>query len=276
MCALTNYEDLVRASDEEEVDVIISGAGLPMKLPGLVKNRHTKLVPIVSSGRAADIICRSWIRKHGRLPDALVVEGHLAGGHLVLAMADVLGSPVSLETIFQEVLAVARRYGDEHGVRIPVIPAGGIFDGRDMARFLRMGAAGVQMATRFVCTDECDASLAYKRAYVDCREEDITVIQSPLQLPLRVVRNEFIDRMLAGERAPFSCRYHCLATCDPKTTPYCIAQALLNAYRGDMDQGFATCGANAYRIDRIVPVHELVDELVQECGAELDAGQPRP
>jgi NAD(P)H-dependent flavin oxidoreductase YrpB (nitropropane dioxygenase family) len=269
MCALTNYDDLVKAADEEEVDVIISGAGLPLKLPALVKHKSIKLIPIVSSGRAAELICRSWLRKHNRLPDALVVEGNLAGGHLGFKMEDVLTPHTPLEDIVRDVLLVAARYTKEQGQAIPVIPAGGIFDGKDMARFLNMGASGVQMGTRFVCTDECDTSLQYKEAYINSREEDILIIPSPLGLPLRVIRNDFVDRVLRGERVKFNCPYRCLSPCDPDKSPYCIAQALLNAYRGNMSLGFATCGANAYRINRIVSVHELIREIVDECRLNL-------
>ncbi len=262
MCALNNYEDLVRAADEEEVAAIISGAGLPLRLPSLVKHRSIKLIPIVSSGRAADLICQSWQRRYSRLPDAFVVEGILAGGHLGFSVDDVVSAHKPLEAIVLEVLAVTGRYEREHGVSIPVIAAGGIFDGSDIARFLALGASGVQMGTRFVCTHECDASRQYKEAYLNCREEDILLIKSPLQLPIRVIRNSFVDRISRGEREEFRCAYHCLAPCEPDKAPYCIAQALVNAYRGHMEAGFATCGANAFRVNRIVSVHELVQELV--------------
>lgn len=270
MCAVTNYDDLVKAADEEEVAAIISGAGLPLKLPALVTRRSIKLIPIVSSGRAADLICRSWWRKHNRLPDALVVEGSLAGGHLGFSMDDVATAHTPLEALVRDVLSVAAGYTQAHGLAIPVIAAGGVFTGKDVARFLQLGASGVQMGTRFVCTDECDASVQYKEAYLHCRQEDILVIQSPLKLPLRVIRNRFVDRILSGEKMPFRCPYRCLATCEPDTSPYCIAQVLVNAYRGDMDAGFATCGANAYRVDRIVSVRDLIQELVAECRAHLD------
>jgi len=270
MCALTNYEDLVKAADEEEVAAIISGAGLPLKLPALVKHRNIKLIPIVSSGRAADLICRVWLRKHNRLPDALVVEGSLAGGHLGFSMDDVVTSQVPLESIVKDILSVAARFEKAHGISIPVIPAGGIFSGEDMARFLNMGASGVQIGTRFVCTDECDASMQYKEAYLNCRKEDILVIKSPLKLPLRVIRNSFVDRMLSGGKEKFNCPYHCLATCEPDKSPYCIAQALINAYRGNMHAGFATCGANAYRVEHIVSVRELIREIVDECRLHLE------
>lgn len=276
MCALTNYQDLVKAADEEEVAVIISGAGLPLKLPALVKHRSIKLIPIVSSGRAADLICRAWARKHNRLPDALVVEGSLAGGHLGFSMDDAVTSHIPLESIVLDVLSVTARYAKEHGVSIPVIAAGGVFNGSDIARFLNLGASGVQMATRFVCTHECDASLQYKEAYLNCRKEDILIIPSPLKLPLRVIRNSFVDRILGGEKVKFSCQYKCLATCEPDKSPYCIAQALVNSYRGNMREGFATCGANAYRVDRIVSVRELIQELVDECRLHLEPTAKQP
>jgi len=271
MCALTNYANFVAAADDAEVDVIISGAGLPLHLPGLVKRRSIKLIPVVSSARAADLICRTWRRKHNRLPDAIIVEGSAAGGHLGFSMDEIDNPALSLESIVKDVLTVAAKYPNEAGVAIPVIAAGGIFDGADIARFLKLGASGVQMGTRFVCTHECDASMAYKQAYLDCKKEDIIVIKSPVKLPLRVIRNSFIEKSLAGERAKFKCTYHCLATCEPDKSRYCVAQALKNSCDGDMEAGFATCGANAYRIDKIVSVHELIQELVEGCQAALDA-----
>ncbi len=270
MCALRNYEDLVNVAEESGVEVIISGAGLPLKLPVIAKNPNTALVPIVSSGKVADLICRTWKRRYDRLPDALVVEGPLAGGHLGFSLEQLKnGEDVSIEKLTEDVLQVVAQYAGDRP--IPVIAAGGIFDGRDIARFLRMGAAGVQMGTRFVCTYECDASDAYKQSYIDSKEEDIMLIQSPLKLPLRVIKNDYITRHITGERDQIKCSYRCLNTCDPKVTPYCIAKALLNSYRGNMDEGFAICGANAYRIDKIVSVQELMDELQSECEAEMNS-----
>ncbi|HTW93087.1 MAG TPA: nitronate monooxygenase family protein [bacterium] len=269
MCALTNYDNLVQVSVAEGVAAIISGAGLPMKLPGLVSDRHVKLIPIVSSARAAGLICKTWQKRFSRLPDALVVEGPLAGGHLGFSHDQILDvEAFRLERLVTEVLEVAREHGN-----IPVIPAGGIYDGRDIAKFLRMGASGVQMATRFVCTHECDAADAYKQAFLDCRKEDITVIHSPVGMPARVIKNDFVERYLKGEKVNFGCPYHCLLTCEPAVAGYCIAQALLASYRGQMDNGYAMCGANAWRCNKIVSVHELIEELVEECAAALH-GQP--
>jgi len=270
MCALNNYDDLVAAAEDEGVDAIISGAGLPTRLPSLVKNSNIKLIPIVSSGRAADLICRIWWKHYHRHPDALIVEGRSAGGHLGFSMAEMAQPPVKLESIVKDVLAVAAKTKQEHGATIPVIAAGGIFNGDDIASFLRLGASGVQMGTRFVCTDECDASPSYKQAYLDCKKEDIIIIRSPVKLPLRVIRNEFVDHMRNGNKEPFACRYHCLRTCEPATSPYCIAKALKNAVEGKMAEGFVTCGANAYRINRVVSVKKLIGELVEECLQSLN------
>ncbi len=270
MCALSNYDELVQAADAEGISVIISGAGLPLRLPALVKNPVVKLVPVVSSGRAADIICRTWKRKHNRLPDAVIVEGTAAGGHLGFDLESIKTSPPSLKSLVQEVLQAVHEYREEDGRAIPVIAAGGVFSGTDIAEFLSMGASGVQMGTRFVCTDECDASLEYKNSYINCTEDDIIIIKSPVQLPLRVIRNPFVDKIINGGKSEFRCQYHCLSTCEPEKSSYCIANALKNASLGHMDEGFTTCGANAHRIDRIVPVRELLNELVNECLESLN------
>ncbi|MDO8602472.1 MAG: nitronate monooxygenase family protein [Candidatus Omnitrophota bacterium] len=271
MCVLTNYDELVEAAQAESVDMIISGAGLPLRLPSLIKNNKTKLVPIVSSGRAAHIICNTWARRYKRLPDAIVVEGPLAGGHLGYSMAELADEEhFSLDSILTEVLAVTRAFENDKS-RIPVIAAGGIFDGKDIARVMRLGASGVQMATRFVCTHECDVSLKYKEAYISAGKEDIVVIQSPVGMPGRVIRNEFVRRITKGERIDFGCEYKCLHTCDAKKVNYCIAKALLNAYRGELDKGFAMCGSNAYRIKKIISVKDLIHELVTETEACLNA-----
>lgn len=262
MCALSNYDDLVDAAQSESADVIISGAGLPLRLPSLIKNGSTRLVPIVSSARAAHLICSVWQRRYRRLPDALVVEGPLAGGHLGFSKEELADKDnVYLDNIIAEVLSITAGFGRAEK-RIPVIAAGGIFDGEDISRVIRLGAEAVQIATRFVCTDECDADYGYKAAYLSAEKEDIVVIQSPVGMPGRVIRNEFVERINKGERIDFGCTYKCLSTCDPEKANYCIAKALINASRGHMDKGFAMCGSNAYRIKKIVSVKELFRELV--------------
>ncbi len=260
MSVLSNYADLVRVAVEEKVDLIISGAGLPLDLPKLVPDETIKLLPIVSSARALKLICRRWHNKYNRLPDAVVVEGTKAGGHLGFSYAEIQDPKTpSLEEIVSDVLKIANAQDRP----FPVIPAGGIFDGADIARFLKLGAAGVQMATRFVCTDECDVHENFKKAYIDAKKEDLCIIKSPVGLPGRVLRNDFVDRINAGATIPNKCSYRCLKPCDPKTTPYCIAHVLMKAADGKLDESFAFAGTNAYRCEKIVPVRELVAELAE-------------
>lgn len=270
MCALSDYDELVRAAVDENVDVIISGAGLPMHLPELTGDAPIKLIPVVSSVRAASIICRAWEKRYQRLPDAFVVEGAAAGGHLGFSIDELSRNP-SLEMIVSEVIEYLKTIEEKYSRHIPVIAAGGIFNGADIARFLKLGAAGVQMGTRFVCTDECDASLAYKEAYLKCKKEDIVIIKSPVNLPLRVIKNAFVNELMNSTKKPFTCSYHCLKNCIPAKSPFCIAQALAHAAAGNLDNGVITCGANAYRIKKIASVHELISELMDESIVAMQA-----
>jgi len=270
MVALTNCRSLVQVCVEETADLIISGAGLPLRLPEYAAGPDIGLVPIVSSARATEIVCKTWTRRYDRLPDALVVEGPMAGGHLGFKFSDLVeGKAQPLKTLLKDVLAVAEEYQEHCGKRIPVIAAGGIYTGQDIADFLNMGASGVQIGTRFVATHECDASDRYKEAFVTVRNEDVIVIRSPVGMPARVIRNEFIERSLKGKRLTFTCPYKCLLSCEVKTANYCIAEALLNAARGSFDHGFAMCGENVHRIDKIVSVKALMQELVREAEQHL-------
>ncbi|OQA24922.1 MAG: Nitronate monooxygenase [Verrucomicrobia bacterium ADurb.Bin345] len=265
LCALTNYEDLARAAMEEGADAILSGAGLPMNLPSYrPEGCRTKLIPIVSSGRAANIIARRWAERFDCLPDAFVVEGPMAGGHLGFKLEQLTDPAYALDKLVPEVLEVARSLEARHGRRIPVIAAGGIYTGEDIRRFLAMGAAGVQMATRFVTTFECDASTAFKEAYVAAGENDMVIIKSPVGMPGRAIRNQFTDDVEQGEKKPYRCTFHCIITCDVENSPYCIANALLCARRGRFKHGFAFAGSNAWRATGIVSVHEVFDALREE------------
>jgi nitronate monooxygenase len=268
MVALTHFAELVKTAIAEKIDIIFAGAGLPLDLPAFLKKEDpTRLVPIVSSGRAAELICKRWHQRHNYLPDAFVVEGPRAGGHLGFK-ADQLDDPAfCLENLVGDVVAAVKRIEAKHGVRIPVIAAGGIYDGADIHRFLELGASGVQMGTRFVATHECDADPAFKQSYVDAREEDLMVIKSPVGLPGRALRNQFLVDVAAGSRRPFRCPYHCIKSCDPEKSPYCIGMALAAAKRGKLNSGFAFAGANAYRVDRILSVKELMNAL--EAGYEM-------
>ncbi len=260
MVALSDYESLVRASVEEKVDMIISGAGLPLHLPGYTAGTDIKLIPVVSSMRSLKIICKKWMKDFNRTPDAVIIEGMKAGGHLGYSMEQLEQKNPTLDETLVDVLNFTRQLPTP----IPVIAAGGIFTGRDMAHYLNLGASGVQMATRFVCTEECDVDIRFKQAYLDAGPEDIALIKSPVGLPGRVIRNAFVEKINKGETMPFRCRYQCLRTCNPSTAPYCIAEVLARASEGEMDEAFAFAGSNAWRCDEIISVKQLIQNIMQE------------
>ncbi len=272
MRALSNYADLVKAAIEEKIDIIFSGAGLPLDLPSFLKgSRMTKLVPIVSSGRAAGIIAKAWSDKYDYPPDAVVVEGPLAGGHLGFKSENIGNADYALEKLIPEVIDALKPIEKKHDKRIPVIAAGGIYTGEDIKKFIELGASGVQMGTRFVATHECDASLKFKQMYVDSKKEDVMIIKSPVGMPGRAIRNKFLEEVEKGNKHPFRCPYHCIITCDYKTTPYCIAYALLHASTGNLEHGFAFAGENVYRTIDIVSVKELINSLIEEYNKAKDS-----
>ena len=265
MAALTDYEAMARAAMDEGIDVIISGAGLPMNLPGYrPAGSKTKLIPIVSSGRAATIIARRWKERFDYLPDAFIVEGPLAGGHLGFKLEQLDDPAFALEKLIPDVIEVARALELKYQKPIPVIAAGGVYTGADILRFLKLGAVGVQMATRFVTTFECDASEAFKQTYIDAKESDLVIIKSPVGLPGRAIRNAFIDDISHGLKKPYRCTYHCIITCDIENSPYCIAHALVSAFRGDLKHGFAFAGSNAWRATQLVSVKHVMDAIKEE------------
>ena len=268
MVALTDFADLAKAAIEEGIDIIFAGAGLPLRLPEILgDNRHTKLVPIVSSGRAARILCKKWQDDFNYTPDAFVVEGPLAGGHLGFK-ADELDLPQNkIERLVPEVIEAVKPFAEAAGRPIPVIGGGGIFTGGDIYNMLKLGASGVQMATRFVATEECDASPAFKQTYINSKEGDAVIIKSPVGMPGRALRNPFIESVAAGHKKPFKCPQHCVKTCNVAESPYCIFIALINAQRGHLSGGFAFCGANVHRVKEIVTVKKLVGSLVKEYKA---------
>ncbi|MBX6422604.1 nitronate monooxygenase family protein [Thermosulfurimonas sp. F29] len=274
MVALTDFEPLCRAACEAGADIIFAGAGLPLNLPELrPEGSSTRLAPIVSSARAAKLVAQRWWSKYGYVPDAVVVEGPMAGGHLGFSPEKLEAEESRLEVLVPRVIEAMKPFEDKAGRAIPVIAAGGIYTGRDIYRYLHeIGAAGVQMGTRFVATHECNASPAFKEAFVRARKEDLTIIKSPVGLPGRALKGTFLKRVEAGEKRPYRCIYHCLRTCDYRKSPYCIAAALINAQRGNLEAGFVFAGANAWRVDRIVSVRELIEELIRDyCAARLEA-----
>jgi nitronate monooxygenase len=269
MMALTDHEDLIKAAVEENIDLIIMGAGLPLKIPAILSeagldNHHTKFAVKVSSAKAAKLIFQYWANKYQRIPDAVVVEGPMAGGHLGFKREELTGELKPLHFLIEETVAEVRLFEEQFHREIPVIAAGGIYTGKDMYEIMQAGAKAVKLGTRFVTTYECDAAQAFKESYIACKESDIAIINSPVGLPGRVVKNDFVDKILQGETRPFKCAWNCLSSCDFKKAPYCIAQALHNAARGIMSEGFAFAGSNAFRNTKIQHVSEVISELTAE------------
>lgn len=265
MVALSNFKDMVKASIKENVDIIFAGAGLPLDLPRYIEDgRRTKLVPIISSAKAAGVILKKWIKKYDYLPDAFVVEGPLAGGHLGFKEDQIHDSDFSLEKLVPQVVNEVNPYQEKYGRSIPIIAGGGIYSGGDIHKLISLGATGVQIGTRFVATHECDASLDFKMAYVNCKEEDIVIIKSPVGLPGRAIKNSFIEAAEKGLKHPPNCPYRCIKTCDYKESPYCICRALLNAKKGDLKNGFVFAGQNSAKINEIISVYELIESLKDE------------
>lgn len=258
MCVTTNYEEMVRVAVKSGVDLIISGAGLPKNLPELVKGSDVKIAPVISSARAAGLICKLWTTKYNHTPDMVIVEGPEAGGHLGFSMEELENKDINIYDIVASVKQEVKKY-DEN---IPVIAAGGIYDGKDIVKALKSGADGVQIATRFVATDECDANIKFKEAYINADKEDIVIIKSPVGMPGRAIKNYFLDNL--GNYRIERC-YNCIKTCDRKTVPYCITKALVNSVTGDVDNGLIFCGSNVDKIKEIVPVKVLLEELVKEA-----------
>ncbi|MEG6502487.1 MULTISPECIES: NAD(P)H-dependent flavin oxidoreductase [unclassified Desulfovibrio] len=272
MVALTTFSQMVRTAIESRADIIFSGAGLPLDMPKHLfqaceekkEEFKTKLVPIVSSARAASVIAKKWISRFNYVPDAFVVEGPKAGGHLGFKAEELHDPAHSLEVLVPEVVETVKSFEDKYGKAVPVIAAGGVYSGADIKKFLDLGASGVQMGTRFVATHECDADERFKQSYLAATAEDITIIKSPVGMPGRALDNGFIHAAREGNKKPFKCIFHCVHTCEQEKTPYCIAQALINAMKGNLERGFAFCGANVSRVNKITSVRELMDSLQHE------------
>jgi nitronate monooxygenase len=278
MVAISDFDEIVKVALEEKIDILFLGAGLPLKLPvgvsaDYLKKMKTKIAPIVSSGRAAKLIFKTWDKHFAHVPDAVVVEGPLAGGHLGFKPQQIDDLDFSLEKIMPEVCDAVKMYETKYRKTIPVIAGGGIYDGGDIYKFMNLGASGVQMGTRFVATDECDADIEFKKQYIKCKKEDIVIIQSPVGLPGRAILNDFLTDVKAGIKKPFRCPWKCLKTCDFHTSLYCIADALMKAKIGELKDGFSFAGANAWRVDKIISVKELMDSLVNEFEQAVQKGQ---
>lgn len=286
MVATKEYASYVKEAVKAGADVIISGAGLPIDMPKFVaeaeienggsekKERRTMIAPIVSSVKSALVICRMWDRKYHTAPDFVVVEGPCAGGHLGFSreqltelgadtdhVAETFDEPAYDKEI-RGIIGTVKSFAEKYKKHIPVITAGGIFDHKDVLHQFALGAEGIQAATRFVTTEECDADIAYKEAYINAKEEDIVIVKSPVGMPGRAIKNKFLERVAQGPVKVERC-FRCLEHCNPAETPYCITKALINAAEGKIDEALLFCGSNAYRCEKIETVPEVMAAL---CG----------
>ena len=261
MVATREYGRYVKAAIAAGVDLIISGAGLPMQLPELAEGSSVKLAPIVSSVKSADVICKYWMKKYNRLPDLVVIEGPRAGGHLGFRMEELQEiDDAAYDEEIKKIIAHVKDYGAMQEKEIPVVVAGGVYERSDMEHYMEMGAAGVQVATRFVTTYECDASEAYKQTYINAKKEDIVIVKSPVGMPGRAILNPFMKRAKEGQIPHGKCHL-CISICKPAETPYCITEALVNAAVGNVDNALLFCGSNAYRAHKMEHVKDIIDEF---------------
>ncbi len=265
MVAGNNYDKYVEAAVDGGCDAIISGAGLPLDLPALVKNSEVLLAPIVSSKKAVEVILKSWERRYQKTADFVVIESADAGGHLGFKVQDVIDKTTqTLSEILKEVKEVTMQYAQKFNCYIPVFVAGGVYNREDINRYLEEGADGVQMGTRFIATHECDASDEFKQAIIDCQEEDIQIVKSPTGFPGRALFNNFYEGIAKRGNITMAKCLDCMKPCNPQNTPYCISEALIRSVKGDTNNGVVFVGANAYRVDRLMHVSELIQELMGE------------
>ena len=267
MVAMSNFADMMKTAIAEKANIIFSGAGLPLDMPSYLKSdSKTKLVPIVSSDRATKIICEKWKSNYDYLPDAIVVEGPKAGGHLGFKDNQISDENYSLEQLVPKVVASVKSFEDKYGVKIPVIAAGGIYTGQNIHDMLKLGSSGVQLGTRFVTTTECDASEAFKATYINAKAGDVEIIRSPVGMPGRAISNSFLDKVKLGYKHPIRCPFKCIKTCDISSSPYCIINALFSAFKGKFDHGYAFAGTNAYLAQKIISVKDTFKDLLEEYG----------
>ncbi len=261
MVATQRYEEYVKSAVKAGIDIIISGAGLPIDLPKYVEGSKTKIAPIVSSLKSLTVICRMWERKYQTAPDLVVIEGPKAGGHLGFSREELeTVTDEAYDDVIVSIIEKVKEYSEKFSKKIPVVVAGGIYERKDMEHVMKLGADGVQMGTRFVTTKECDADEAYKQSYIKAKKEDIKIVQSPVGMPGRAILNPFLEKVKT-EKCKIKHCYQCIVTCDKKTIPYCITEALVNAAEGRVDEGLLFCGENAYRADKIETVAEIMEEF---------------
>ncbi len=260
MVATQRYEDYVKAAVKAGIDLVISGAGLPIKLPELVGEAKTKIAPIVSSVKSANVILKMWDKKYKRTADLVVIEGPKAGGHLGFKREELNRvEELEYDNEIKAIMHVVKEYAAKYTKKIPVVFGGGIFERKDVEHYLDLGLDGIQVASRFVTTYECDADEKYKQTYIDAKEEDIIIVNSPVGMPGRAIKNHFSEESKSGAYKPKRCR-QCISTCNPADTPYCITDALMNAAKGDVEHALLFCGANAYKAEKLEHVEDIFKE----------------
>ncbi len=277
MVATKQYSEYVKEAVRAGVDLIISGAGLPMELPKIVQEEIQKrkeegwqlkrpnLVPIVSSKKAANLILKMWDKKAQVAPDAIVIEGPKAGGHLGFKPEELEHmEEMDYDEEIKKIIEVIKPYEQKYQHEIPVIVAGGILNREQMEHYMDMGASGVQVATPFVTTKECDADIRFKEAYINCKKEDIIIVKSPVGMPGRAINNAFQKRIQEEGKIPVGRCHSCISTCKQKEIPYCITEGLINAVKGDIEHALVFCGANAYLADKITTVKEVLSRYCEE------------
>lgn len=265
MVATRYYDKYVKRAVECGADIIISGAGVPVMLPEYVKGSNTKIAPIVSTSKSAQVILKYWDKKYNRCPDLIVVEGPLAGGHLGFNREEI--DELSISRFYQreveKIVKLTNEYSLKYKYKIPVVLAGGIYCKEQVNKIQRLNIDGIQVGSRFVTTYECDASMEYKQAYINASEKDIIIIKSPVGMNARAIKNKFLDTISnkTSYKSIGKC-HQCLEKCNPHEISYCITEALINAVKGNIDEGLIFCGANAYRSKKIETVHEVIESLL--------------
>ncbi|GAB0172965.1 nitronate monooxygenase [Helicobacter trogontum] len=260
--AINDYGRVVRDACEAGANVIVTGAGLPTNMPEFTKNfPEVALVPIVSSAKALRVICKRWSERYKRVPDAVVVEGPLSGGHQGFKYEDCFKPEYQLESILPQVVAESTQWGS-----MPIIAAGGIWDRNDIDTMLTLGASGVQMGTRFLGTKECDAK-AYQQILPHITKDDIELVKSPVGYPARALKIGVMQRLKEGNAPKVQCISNCVSPCqrgkEAKKVGYCIADSLGKGHLGNLEEGLYFSGANGYRVNEILSVKALVDELTK-------------
>ena len=256
MCASRDYQAYVEKACELGYDCILSGAGLPLSLPAYVKD-SIQIIPIISSGKALYVLSQRWIQRYRRYPDAIVIEGSLAGGHLGFKEKDLFNHTCqSLEEILTDVLEIIANWPK----KVPVFVAGGLWSYKDLKHMQSLGATGIQLGTRFITTYECDAHINFKNAILSAKKEDLAIIKSPTGFPGRAIKNKWFNQNKDKKQCIQGC-IHCLKMCTPSSTPYCISRALIAAVKGDIDHGLIFSGANVEKASYMEFVKDIMDEM---------------